>query len=127
MTTFAARHHHVGQPAQRAGVAVGVRWALACTAKGGAAELSICVDDRRGVAVLREADGTESVVGEGGPVRVERVGEVEHLDVPGVVSLSVRRAADGRVELLYARTGLLEVLGVPGGCAERPELVEPAK
>lgn len=123
MTTFAAGHS-VGQSPPRVGVAMVVRWSVARTARGGggAAELTVTVDDRRVVAELRGVDGAE-LVGEGGPVRIERVGEMEHVDVPGVVSLSVRRGADGVAELLYARTPLLEAIGVPGGCAERPEMV----
>ena len=101
-----------------------VRWAVARTSRGGPAELTVTIEDRRVVAELRSASGAESV-GEGGPVRVERAGEIEHVDVPGVISLSVRRGAHGVAELLYARTPLLEAIGVPGGCAERPEMVLP--
>jgi hypothetical protein len=128
MTTFATRPS-VNQAAPRSGETaseVVVRWALARTASGGAAVLSISVSERGAGAVLAGADGVERAVGSGGPARVERVDGIEHVDVSGVVSLSLRRGEDGRVELLYARTPLLQTLGVPGGCCERPEIVAPA-
>ncbi|MBY0397242.1 MAG: hypothetical protein K2X91_12370, partial [Thermoleophilia bacterium] len=49
---------------------------------------------------------------------------LEHIDAPGVLSITRRRGAGGGASLLFARTPLLERLGVPGGCAEPPDLVE---
>lgn len=42
---------------------------------------------------------------------------MHHLDLPGVLTLSVRAKGAG-VEVVYARTPLLAALGIPGGCAE---------
>lgn len=43
-------------------------------------------------------------------------GNLEHLDLPGLLSLSVSR--DGEPRVLYARTPLPAMLGVEGGCWE---------
>jgi hypothetical protein len=42
---------------------------------------------------------------------------MHHLDLPGVLTLSVRAKGAG-VEVVYARTPLLAALRIPGGCAE---------
>lgn len=53
----------------------------------------------------------------GGRGRWVRVGELEHLDIPGTLSLTLRRRA-GAVQVLYARSELIRSLGLPGGRAE---------
>lgn len=40
-----------------------------------------------------------------------------HVDLPGHCSISID-VSGGRARLLYARTTVMEELGVPGGCAE---------
>lgn len=118
MTTFASKHV---APVTGAPPATTVAWALSRTGEGGAATLAVTVDAQAAVATLI-CEGCEPVVvAQGGPVRLERAGALEHIDVPGVLSLTLR-VSGGVAELLYARTPLLEALGVPGGCAERPEI-----
>lgn len=134
MTTFASAQSgkQAARPAPQRALALTVRWVLARTATEGPAVLSIRIDERGASASLSRGwvgggggGGNEQSVGSGGPAHVESADGIEHVEVTGVVSLSFLPGAEGedKPELLYARTPLLEVLGVPGGCAERPELV----
>lgn len=56
-----------------------------------------------------------------GPLWIED-GSMLHVDLPGLLMLSIRRHR-GRDELLYARTSLLSQLGLPGGRYQPPTLV----
>jgi hypothetical protein len=115
MTTFASARAPQAAPSIGA---VTVRWAIASP---NTAELAITVDDRSASAVLTVGSAA-TPAGDGGPVHHERADGLEHIDVAGVVSMTLRRGTDGSLELLYARTPLLESLGVPGGCVEPPLL-----
>jgi hypothetical protein len=125
VTTFASAQSGK-QAARRASptaLALTVRWVLARTATQGPAVLSIRVDEHGASASLSRG-GVDESVGSGGPVHLESAEGVEHVEVTGLVTLCFRRgtSAEDKAELLYARTPLLVSLGVPGGCAERPEL-----
>lgn len=45
---------------------------------------------------------------------------LEHVDVPGLLALTMRRTADG-ARVIYARSALLTTLGVRGGRVDHPE------
>ena len=49
-------------------------------------------------------------------------GSMLHVDLPGLLMVSIRRRA-GRDELLYARTSLLSQFGLPGGRYQPPTLL----
>ena len=45
---------------------------------------------------------------------------LEHLDIPGLLSVTIHRAESGAATVLYARTSVLAALGVRGGRADSP-------
>ncbi len=130
MTTFTSRtppavaQQPVGSMDRAA--ATRVRWLLArAEQEGGPATLTVAIDDRSAHATLTLASGEETLLAHGGPVGVEQADGLRHITVAGIVSLTVRAAPGRPPELLYARTTLLDSLGIRGGCIERPQ-VDPA-
>ncbi|MFT3683569.1 MAG: hypothetical protein QM783_01375 [Phycisphaerales bacterium] len=117
MTTFASTGS--GQRSVATATVVALQWRFV---QNGNAVLTVCVNTAGAVATLHRSDADE-VVASAGPTAVEQVDGLEHVSVPGVLTATLRRSPGGIVELLYARTPLLEMLKVPGGCAEPPELV----
>ncbi|HZW07908.1 MAG TPA: hypothetical protein VFF65_12370 [Phycisphaerales bacterium] len=95
-----------------------VRW-LVSRADGPGA-LTVTVSDMEASAVQIDASGVAITIAQGGDVRIERVEGLEHVEVSGLLSLTVRRGEEGEAVLLFARTPLLESLGIAGGCIERP-------
>jgi hypothetical protein len=63
--------------------------------------------------ILFEAEGQPTWIDDGAMV---------HVDVPGLLMLSLRKASSSDV-LLYAKTSVLGVLGLPGGRYESAVLV----
>lgn len=43
---------------------------------------------------------------------------LEHADAPGVAAITLRRRTSGAIDVLYARSCLPELLGLPGGRCE---------
>lgn len=123
MTTFAPtpppRAHRTGQGPGSV-QALQVEWPLVCE---GPATLAISVEAGTASAMLIRLDGRRSLATSS--VVVTADGELEHLDAPGVLSMTLRLRGDATGEVLYARTPLLESLGVTGGCIERPRLTAP--
>jgi hypothetical protein len=104
-------------------IVVAVQWRFIDTAKG-ASVLTICVNGSGAEATLHRNDSDE-VVASAGPTSIEMIDGLEHVSVPGILTATLRRAARGSggvTDVLYARTPLLEMLGVRGGCSEPPEL-----
>jgi hypothetical protein len=49
---------------------------------------------------------------------VAQDGDLVHIDAPGMLSATLRRDSQGLWRAIYARTGSLATLGIPGGRAE---------
>lgn len=64
------------------------------------------------IAIIREETGGG---GEGGAM--------EHIDIPGVLSLTLRRSQGELPRLIYAGSPLLAAIGLPGGVYDVPELL----
>ncbi|HYD02194.1 MAG TPA: hypothetical protein VEB22_13285 [Phycisphaerales bacterium] len=122
MTTFATKRAalagHTG--AQRSIGTLSIRWLVART--DGPAVLTLTVTDAHASAELTDATGSVTPVARSPRVHTERADGLEHVEAEGLLSLTVRRCDDGGAVLLFARTPLLESLGVAGGCIERPVL-----
>lgn len=52
----------------------------------------------------------------------DETGSMEHIEIAGVLSLTLRRG-DGPPRLLYASSPLLAAIGLPGGVYDVPELI----
>ena len=93
-----------------------------------AAELAVLLDGDCIRAVLRLAYGAgERVEHElplpAGGVTTLRDGVFEHVEAPGVLSMTLRRG-DRDVRLVFAHSPLLGAVGLPGGVYDVPELLE---
>lgn len=113
---------------------------LTTTGPADAAEPAPCVvvtwavrdGDLRGVLEWRIGEASASALWrpeEGEPVTMASAAAVarvvdergmEHVDVPGLLALTMRRTPDG-ARVIYARSTLLGVLGVRGGRVDHPE------
>lgn len=129
MTTFASKQTPLAHtPQASAGSThqtrtLSVRWQVArAEADGGPAALAITIDDRAALATLTPHGGVETTLARGGPVCVEQADGLQHITVAGIVALTLRCTPGAPPQLLYARTPLLESLGIRGGCIERPQL-----
>ncbi|MDP1661886.1 MAG: hypothetical protein Q8L55_08210 [Phycisphaerales bacterium] len=128
MTTFVSRTPPAASTQQPTGApgrstTTCVRWLLArAEADGGPAALAITIDDRSAHATLTPAGGEKVRLAYGGPVSIEHADGLQHFTVAGIVALTLRCAPGAPPQLLYARTPLLESLGIRGGCIERPQL-----
>lgn len=120
MTTFASRPTAHTQHAHTERATLTFEWSIVAN---GPATLSVTIVDGTACATLTPLGGVPATVATAGPARTETVDGLEHIDIPGIASLTLRPAADGTRDLLYARTPLLETLGIRGGCVERPRLI----
>lgn len=118
---------------------VAVRWNIASEAlperfrpiDTGDAELEIAVNSaghEASVSACLRAGGRERAIelrpsnGESAWRRDPET-RLEHIDVPGVVSITLRRLPDGTARLVYTSTSVLSRLGVGGGRYEAAGVV----
>lgn len=120
MTTFASRRATHTPPVHAERTTLTIEWSLA---HNGPATLSIVIEGGTATATLTPHGGEPTTLANAGPARTETIDCLEHIDVPGIISLTLRPAADGSRDLLFARTPLLDSLGIRGGCVERPRLI----
>lgn len=120
MTTFASRPTAHTQTTQAERSTLTVEWSLT---HNGPATLSITIEGATASATLTPHGGEPTTLATAGPARTETIDGLEHIDIPGIASLTLRPTTGGSRDLLYARTPLLESLGIRGGCVERPRLI----
>jgi len=87
----------------------------------GPASITVTIDGASASAVLVTLAGRRELAA--APVVTSTAEGLRHIDAPGVVAMTLTVGADGEPLVVYARTPLLEAVGVPGGCVERPRLV----
>lgn len=95
-------------------------WPVSARRGGGACQVRVSVCGPVARVELWPEGGAASELSHAAVTRVADDGLL-HLHAPGVLTATVRLGAEGPA-LLYARTPLLETLGVPGGTADRPVL-----
>ncbi len=134
------------QGVHRAGGVQAVRWSISPEAlrmyapamlNGHAAQVSdaelvieIDAASRSARATLRLRYGASDVAehalplpaGSSASVLCDEQSALEHVEIPGVVSLTLRRD-NGSPRLVYAHSPLLGAIGLPGGVYDVPELL----